>query len=322
MRTYGKVATAFWTDSRTRRLSERAKLLALYLLTGPHSNAIGVFRLGAGAISDDFEDWSRKEILAALGEMDGWFIVREDGWVQIRNYLRAGYNPPENGKVMVSMWPLINPCPPGIKRRLGLTLKPFVEKYRSGISEPSLSEYERLCSEAETEVPDTPFDDEEDTVPDTLPDTVSEPVSHTRLVPQPEPTNHNQPTNTPPIDPPQTRQHAPGTKAGAKPPDKPAARSKRCSHLADLEIDEELLRIACENGKDAAVEIENYRDWLAKNGKRHKDYRAGFRNWLRSPYGKPHRPAQAGGILNSLQDSLEMIGDYDGPTDFECRALH
>ena len=43
MRDYSRVHTAFWTSEDVRRLSEDGRTLALYLLTGPHSNMIGCF---------------------------------------------------------------------------------------------------------------------------------------------------------------------------------------------------------------------------------------------------------------------------------------
>ena len=53
MRDYGKVFSTFWTSDSTRGMSDDAKVLALYLLTGPHSNIIGCFRLPDGYVSED-----------------------------------------------------------------------------------------------------------------------------------------------------------------------------------------------------------------------------------------------------------------------------
>ena len=35
---------------------------------------------------------------------------------------------------------------------------------------------------------------------------------------------------------------------------------------------------------DVAIEFESFRDYLSSKGKTYKDYRAAFRNWLKSPY--------------------------------------
>ena len=53
MRDYGKVQSSFWTSADTCKLSDDGKLLSLYLLTGPHSNILGCFRLPIGYVSDD-----------------------------------------------------------------------------------------------------------------------------------------------------------------------------------------------------------------------------------------------------------------------------
>lgn len=53
MREYGQVQCAFWGHPDIAGLSNEAKLLALYLLTGPHSNGLGCYRLPAGYITED-----------------------------------------------------------------------------------------------------------------------------------------------------------------------------------------------------------------------------------------------------------------------------
>ena len=45
MRDYGKVHTSFWASDTLRDLDSDAKLLALYLLTSPHTHMAGVFSL-------------------------------------------------------------------------------------------------------------------------------------------------------------------------------------------------------------------------------------------------------------------------------------
>ncbi len=53
-REYGVVHTSFWTSADIRGLSCKAKLLFLYLLTGPHSNGLGCFRLPIPYMAADF----------------------------------------------------------------------------------------------------------------------------------------------------------------------------------------------------------------------------------------------------------------------------
>jgi len=109
MREYGKVHSSFWTDDTLSFLSNDARLLALYLLTGPHANSIGCFRLPNGYISADlFEAEKQKQApkrteRALLELEDSGFIHRDqkNGWTLICNFLR--YNPPENGNVGIRM---------------------------------------------------------------------------------------------------------------------------------------------------------------------------------------------------------------------------
>lgn len=88
---------------------------------------------------------------------------------------------------------------------------------------------------------------------------------------------------------------------------------RRVDKLDQLEVDSELERIAFENGRDAQLELERYRDWLASKGKRHKDYRAGFRNWLRSPYGRPQPQAGPKSIDEAFGCDMRGVtwGDLD-----------
>lgn len=86
---YGKVKDTFWTDKKVRGLSDDAKMLALYLMTGPHRNMLGCMRIPDGYLLADLE-WSSKRLsdaIAMLSECD--FIVRdEDGWTLILNQLK------------------------------------------------------------------------------------------------------------------------------------------------------------------------------------------------------------------------------------------
>lgn len=89
---YGKVHEEYWDGEKIEPLSDRAALLGLYLITGPHRNAIGCFKLGIGRISDveRFGAWGIEGVSEALREMvETGFIVRDDrtGWTMICNAL-------------------------------------------------------------------------------------------------------------------------------------------------------------------------------------------------------------------------------------------
>lgn len=86
---YGKVKDTFWTDEKVAHYSDDAKLLALYLLTGPHRNLIGCMRLPDGYIMEDI-GWDKKRIGKSLAELqERGFIVRDtSGWTHVVNQLR------------------------------------------------------------------------------------------------------------------------------------------------------------------------------------------------------------------------------------------
>lgn len=89
MRDYGKVHTSFWISDGMRRVSDDARLLALYLLTGQHTNMIGCFRLPDGYVSEDLS-WTPERVSKGFDELSAnGFATRDfsSKWVLIRNFL-------------------------------------------------------------------------------------------------------------------------------------------------------------------------------------------------------------------------------------------
>ncbi|REG85620.1 hypothetical protein [Marinomonas pollencensis] len=96
MRDYGKVYTRFWLKQNITSWSDPAKLLGLYLLTCPHCNLLGCFRLPSGYVASDL-NWDNQQVLAALNELEkDRFLIRceSSGWTLIRSFLK--HNPIEN----------------------------------------------------------------------------------------------------------------------------------------------------------------------------------------------------------------------------------
>lgn len=96
MRDYGKVHTTFWTSSTTRSMSEDARILALYLITSPHSTIAGVFRLPDGYVCEDLQ-WSAERVSKGFAELfrKGFGNRCETTkWVWVCKHLE--WNPPEN----------------------------------------------------------------------------------------------------------------------------------------------------------------------------------------------------------------------------------
>ncbi|HSW68857.1 MAG TPA: conserved phage C-terminal domain-containing protein [Gammaproteobacteria bacterium] len=96
MRMYGSVHISFWENSETQNLSDQAKLLAIYLLTGPHTNMAGVFRLPDGYIKEDL-GWGIEAVQKAFQELSQIdFLTRDEerGWLVIHQFLK--WNPVQN----------------------------------------------------------------------------------------------------------------------------------------------------------------------------------------------------------------------------------
>jgi hypothetical protein len=129
---YGKVNDAFWESRRIDTLSDRAALLGLFLITGPHRNAIGCFRLGIGAITDEprFKKWGIEGVYDALSELLRMgFIVRDEAtdWTFITNHLK--HDPIKGGKAAIHALGLANRVPQDspVYRELKQKLEPQLQ---------------------------------------------------------------------------------------------------------------------------------------------------------------------------------------------------
>lgn len=99
MREYGQVQCAFWIDPELQSLSDEAVLLAVYLMTGPHSNGLGCYRVPDGYIQAD-RGWTPGTIKKAFGELSrkGFaYRCESTGFVIMPAFLR--WNPITNANV-------------------------------------------------------------------------------------------------------------------------------------------------------------------------------------------------------------------------------
>ncbi|MBS0877965.1 MULTISPECIES: hypothetical protein [unclassified Tatumella] len=111
MRDYGKVHTSFWISDGMRRVSDDARLLALYLLTGQHTNMIGCFRLPDGYVSEDLA-WAPERVSKGFDELSNNGFATRDSvskWVLIHNFL--SWNPIENPNQGISAMRLFDQIP-------------------------------------------------------------------------------------------------------------------------------------------------------------------------------------------------------------------
>jgi len=96
MRDYGTVHTQFWIHPIYSKLSITAKLIAVYLLTCPHTNMLGCFRLPEEYISVDLllDKPNVHKALEELIKVNFLSMDFQQGWILIHSFLE--WNPIEN----------------------------------------------------------------------------------------------------------------------------------------------------------------------------------------------------------------------------------
>src|SRR6185312_6088088 len=100
MREYGQIQSAFWQSEDAEAMSERGRLLACYLMTGPYTNGLGCFRCTDGNLTDDF-GWSSETVSETLSELSRiGFAYRLGKVLFLPNFLR--WNPIANPKVAIA----------------------------------------------------------------------------------------------------------------------------------------------------------------------------------------------------------------------------
>jgi hypothetical protein len=143
MRDYGKVYASFWTSEDTRCLSEDGRTLALYLLTCPHGNMLGCFRITDAYAGDDLK-WDLERVSKGFEELFGkGFSQRSKGscWVIIHKFLKWNqFENPNVGKAAGKLFESITP-PDEIRCLLIKALRAYATTFPEGI----LEQYETLC---------------------------------------------------------------------------------------------------------------------------------------------------------------------------------
>lgn len=131
MRDYGKVYTVFWTSDDVQGMTEDERTLALYLLTCPHGNMIGCFRLPAAYASEDMK-WSAERVskgfngLAAKGYINR---CERTSWVLIKRYLKWNqFENPNVGKAAGKLFGSIT-APTSVKAALAAALREFASTF-------------------------------------------------------------------------------------------------------------------------------------------------------------------------------------------------
>lgn len=112
MRDYGVVRTRFWDWAKRKKLTIEAREMALYLLTCPHNNSLGCFRLPMAYLCDDLGT-APKPATKTMEELQrvGFVHVDEEdsGWIWIVDYLE--HNPIPNGNVGKAVGKMLEQVP-------------------------------------------------------------------------------------------------------------------------------------------------------------------------------------------------------------------
>lgn len=142
MRDYGKVQTAFWTSDDIQCLGDDAKLLALYLLSGPHTTQIGCFRLPDGYVAEDLK-WTSERVSKGFDELSKrGFATRDDvsKWVVIHKFTK--WNEIENPNQAKAALKLFDSVPDASPVKLVLAM--VLREYAPRFSADALDKFERV----------------------------------------------------------------------------------------------------------------------------------------------------------------------------------
>lgn len=131
MREYGKIHSSFWTSNDIRSMSEDGRTLAAYVLTSPHSNMLGCFRIPPAYVSDDL-NWSMERVTKGFAELfaKGFATLSEgSNWLVIHKFLK--WNQPENPNVVKAAEKLFDQIPDecGAKPYLAWAIAEFEPRF-------------------------------------------------------------------------------------------------------------------------------------------------------------------------------------------------
>lgn len=150
MREYGQIQCGLWQSDALEGTTDLGKLLAAYLLTGPHSNGIGCYRLPDGYVREDLK-WDDEKVSKGFVELfRNGFANRLGGVVYIPNFLR--WNRVSNGNVATARMAEFRSLPKG-------HCKAFVAqeilKHCGHLTDKQKDELERVAGTVTQTVPPT-----------------------------------------------------------------------------------------------------------------------------------------------------------------------
>ena len=164
MREYAKVAPQFWigpTGKRIRQLGADAQVIALYLLTSPHANMIGLYHLPVPYISADtgipIEEASKALHSLTEAGFCGYDAYAEVVWVYEMARDQVGENLKANDKQCAGVANAYAQVP------TNMYLAAFYERYRTAyhLSEKRLGSSSEAPSPDPCEAPSQPLESQE-----------------------------------------------------------------------------------------------------------------------------------------------------------------
>jgi hypothetical protein len=149
---YRKIEARIWNDAKFAALSERGKLVFLFLLTHPNLTMLGAMRATIPGLAAEL-GIEPKAFRQAFGEAFAKGMVKHDeaaAFVWLPNFLR--YNKPESPNV-VKAWPdaleLIPEC--ALKHELNQQLKAFAEGMTEGFTKAFAEAFPKTMPNQEQE---------------------------------------------------------------------------------------------------------------------------------------------------------------------------
>lgn len=142
MRDYGQLQLAFWTDRKVRSWTDAQKVLAAYLVAGPHTTSLGCYFCPLGYIATDL-NWTTDKAIKTVSELSGYGFVTVDdgsGYVFVHRFLK--HNRADNGNVAKHVAKLFNALPPDVPMR-GAVAK-ALDAYGAHLSPEFMAEIEPL----------------------------------------------------------------------------------------------------------------------------------------------------------------------------------
>lgn len=145
MREYGKIKSAFWIDGdeRVASMDDAERLLFAYLMSGPHTTALGCFYAPDGYMANDLR-WPVSKLSGTVAKLvaKGFACRTASGWVWLRKFLR--HNTPESPNVWKHIERLAKAIPADVPFREAVITDLVV--YREELRNPSAQHPEEVLT--------------------------------------------------------------------------------------------------------------------------------------------------------------------------------